>query len=210
MNYDEFYQSKFIKPENINPNKLPTVQIVKVELSEPNQEGNRQFIVHFNKTDQVLGLNKTNGDMIKTMYGSDTDHWIGQWIGLEARDALSFGEMKLRLFVIRPQDAQMKNRILAETGGQFQPPGDQGGMQSRQAPPQQYQPPPQQAHQQAPQQAPQQQYQPPAGDGGAFYNDDIRAIAGSGSNPASQPDRDALGNPVLPAADDFDDGDIPF
>lgn len=59
-------------------------------------------IVHFEKTDKKLGLNKTNGKTIAAMYGSETNEWIGKRITVYATTT-EFGSETVECIRVRPK-----------------------------------------------------------------------------------------------------------
>lgn len=110
MNYNDVYGGPFFRPDDL-PDRPVGLTIRDVELTEfeDRRTGDmkKQLVLHFEKTDKRLGLNKTNADAIAHMYGPETDGWIGQRIGVQVEDVRAFGEIKpaIRVLLRKPQPA---------------------------------------------------------------------------------------------------------
>jgi hypothetical protein len=88
--------------------KDATVTIAKVAAGELTGEGGRKAkkpIVWFEGKEKPLALNKTNGKIVATMYGTDTTKWIGQAITLYPTTTNFGGETKdcIRVRPKRPE-----------------------------------------------------------------------------------------------------------
>ena len=82
-----------------------TLTIRKVEAgSVTGSKGkkDKKPIVHFERTDKKLALNKTNGKVIAGMYGPDTDDWVGKRITLYATTT-EFGSETVECIRVRPK-----------------------------------------------------------------------------------------------------------
>jgi hypothetical protein len=80
---DEF-SSGSLKAEDLQGRDI-TLTIRGAELKTFKDDGagaDKKLAVQFLKTDKELICNKTNREVISTLYGDDTDHWIGQRITL--------------------------------------------------------------------------------------------------------------------------------
>jgi hypothetical protein len=54
------------------------LKISKAEAGEV--DGNAQMVLHFEGKERVLGCNKTNWQVLTSMYGTESDNWLGQTI----------------------------------------------------------------------------------------------------------------------------------
>ena len=83
VDWDQLYPGRFLKAGDFL-GKTPTLTIARVELDE--LEGNKgkkiTGILHFERTDKQLTLNKTNGLCLKAMLGRNVQEWVGKRITL--------------------------------------------------------------------------------------------------------------------------------
>lgn len=72
-----------------------TVVIKDVEMEEIGQGADKgdKPVVYFQGLAKGLVLNKTNGATISTLYGDDTDDWIGKPVALYSKDVEYQGKM---------------------------------------------------------------------------------------------------------------------
>jgi hypothetical protein len=71
------------------------VTIAKVELTKlRNTSGQLEdkFLLHFNRARKPLVLNKTNGDTIASLHGSQAEAWTGKEITLYPTTCMAFGQ----------------------------------------------------------------------------------------------------------------------
>lgn len=64
-------------------------------------KSDKKPIVEFEKTDKKLGLNKTNGRTIATLYGPDVEKWAGKRITVYATTT-EFGREQVECIRVRP------------------------------------------------------------------------------------------------------------
>lgn len=105
MNIFEEFPSKYLKAEDLK-GRTHSVTIERVEREEMN-DGKSKPTVYFRGVVKGVVLNKTNATLIASLYGPDTNAWIGQPI-------MVFPSVVL-------MDGQNKPCI------RFQPPAAQGG-----------------------------------------------------------------------------------
>lgn len=79
MNINEAFPSKYLKASDLQGG-TPTVTIDRVEMEMMGDD--RKMVVYFHGKQKGLVTNKTNANNIATLYGDDTDDWIGQKIML--------------------------------------------------------------------------------------------------------------------------------
>jgi hypothetical protein len=74
MKYSVFSPSKYLKPADLNGNRV-TVTISGVTKETVGND--ERLVVHFEGTGKGLILNKTNGSAIANVFGDDTEDWLG-------------------------------------------------------------------------------------------------------------------------------------
>lgn len=85
VDWDELYPGRFLKAGEFK-GKKPTLKIAAVNLEElvgdkgPQTKG----IIHFERTEKALALNKTNGICFKEMFGRKVQEWVGRRVTLYA------------------------------------------------------------------------------------------------------------------------------
>lgn len=81
-NIGEIYQSNsdFLKADDIG-NNFWTATISAVDMKSFD-DGSRKLLIMFHELDKGLVLNKTNADMIGSLYGPNTDAWLGKQVML--------------------------------------------------------------------------------------------------------------------------------
>ena len=79
MNIDKEFPSKWLKAHDLDGDTPLTISNV---TREKFQDGDSTVAVHFQGLQQMLGLNKTNANVIKGLYGADTDAWLGKMVVL--------------------------------------------------------------------------------------------------------------------------------
>ncbi len=79
MKLSELYPSRYLKSDDLD-GKEKTLTIKNIRMEEMGQEKEEKPVVSFSNTDKELVLNKTNGLVVASLYGEDTDAWIGKHI----------------------------------------------------------------------------------------------------------------------------------
>lgn len=86
------------------------VTIARVEVREVGAEKVKKGVVYFSEFDRGLVLNKTNSRTIASLYGSNTDDWIGEEITIY-RSETSFQNKTvpcIRVKDVRPEPAPVE------------------------------------------------------------------------------------------------------
>ena len=82
MRFNSLFPSKWLKSDDLEQPCVLRIKDVTIE-QVGGEGGDRKPVVHFVGYDKALILNKTNGDAIASLVGSDdTDDWIGARIEL--------------------------------------------------------------------------------------------------------------------------------
>lgn len=82
MDMDQVFPSKYLKAEDLGK-RSHEVTIASVQLEEmKDNDGGRSMkpMITFEGVEKGIILNKTNTETIKSLYGSESDDWIGQKI----------------------------------------------------------------------------------------------------------------------------------
>jgi hypothetical protein len=82
--FDELYPGRFLKAGQLGERK-PTVTILSVELDElvgENGQPKMKGVIAFREIKYQLALNKTNGELLKAMFGRDLNKWPGRRLTL--------------------------------------------------------------------------------------------------------------------------------
>lgn len=80
MNVDDLYPSKYLSASDLQ-GKEPTVTITQLTMEKMTDGQNKPCIFVNNRPKGII-LNKTNAMAIASMYGKNTDGWIGKRIKL--------------------------------------------------------------------------------------------------------------------------------
>ncbi len=79
-NYRSWFPSKYICAEDLRGEVVP-VTIERITQEEmPNGDGELRPVLYFRGAKKGMVLNKTNAKRIASIYGEDTDDWIGKEI----------------------------------------------------------------------------------------------------------------------------------
>jgi hypothetical protein len=81
MNFTDLYPSRYLTKGNFEKPALLTISRIEVENVAPdNMAPERKPVLFFAELEQGMVLNKTNGNTVASLYGANTDGWIGQRI----------------------------------------------------------------------------------------------------------------------------------
>lgn len=77
-NVNEIYGGEYLKKEHVT---RPTTLTIAATGMTTFEDGKKQIVLHFNRTDKVLGLNVTNANFCATAFQSfNSDDWVGKKI----------------------------------------------------------------------------------------------------------------------------------
>jgi hypothetical protein len=100
---NEMFPKPHITPDLLNkPYELVIKSIEQKEL-RPHNSPETRWIVHFEKTEKYLILNKTNASAIAGLYGPNTEGWIGKKVVLYTTKAKIKGVMRDVIRIRGPQ-----------------------------------------------------------------------------------------------------------
>ena len=80
MKTSEMFPSKFLKGDDRRG--TPTVKIASIAREVVGQDKEEKTIVYFEGFQKGMVLNRTNSDVIETLYGDETDDWVGEEVTL--------------------------------------------------------------------------------------------------------------------------------
>jgi hypothetical protein len=101
MNIEELFPSKYVKASDLS--QPQTLRISGIEM-EKMSDGEMKPVLYFGNSTKGLVLNVTNKNVIKELYGSDTDNWEGKPIQLIATTT-DFGGKVVDCIRLRPPKA---------------------------------------------------------------------------------------------------------
>lgn len=88
----EMLPSRFLKKDDVQQPMLVTINdIEQVNVAPQGQPDEMKWTMTFPELDKPLVLNSTNMHVIGSIYGDDTDGWLGQKIVLYSDPNVSFG-----------------------------------------------------------------------------------------------------------------------
>lgn len=127
MNINEMKETKYLKKEDVTPDKLVTIaNLVQEDLSMENQPPEMKWVMYFNEnlasdgSNKPIVLNWTNIQLCAIAVGSeDTDTWVNKQIVLFNDPTVSFAGKMTGGIRIRPAKNQQPSGP-APTGD-FQP-----------------------------------------------------------------------------------------
>lgn len=105
VKFSEHYGGSYLTAAAIPPGREVQVMIERV-ASEQLDDGHK-LVVYFVGKDKGLVLNKTNGSVIASVYGDESDHWLGKSIVIFRSQVMFSGKMTdcLRVRIPAPSQA---------------------------------------------------------------------------------------------------------
>lgn len=102
MNINEAFPSNYLKATDIK-GREPVVTISNWKVEKMGEDD--KLVIYFEGKEKGVVLNKTNATNIATMYGPETDNWIGKRIKLVTA-WVDFQGRSMEAIRIRPPDAE--------------------------------------------------------------------------------------------------------
>jgi len=108
MKLGEAFPSAFLKADDLGGRQVTvTIDHADMEVIGQGRDKASKLIIGFRGKEKKLVCNKTNANMIASMYGDETEGWIGKQITLVAREVEFQGEMVVAIRVLaKPAAAQ--------------------------------------------------------------------------------------------------------
>ena len=88
----KLFPSKYLASDDLN-GKTVTVKIDRVVMEEVGQQKDWKPVIYFQKAKKGMVLNRTNGNMIASEYGDDSDLWRGKTVLLRAEKVSFQGKL---------------------------------------------------------------------------------------------------------------------
>ena len=76
MNVNDVYQSNYLAASDVG-SRTPTVTITQVDLAKL-PDGSAKLCVFFNNKPKGMLLNKTNARLLSSLYGDESEGWLGK------------------------------------------------------------------------------------------------------------------------------------
>lgn len=98
MNANDMFPSKYLKASDLGDHK-PVVVISNIELENLGSEEapDKKPVLYFKGKDKGLACNKTNWNTLISLYGQETDGWIGKAIKLQSMEVQFKGRMTMAI-----------------------------------------------------------------------------------------------------------------
>jgi hypothetical protein len=74
------FPSKYLKGDDLKG--TPTVKIASIAREVVGQSNEEKTVIYFEGFQKGLVLNRTNSDVLESLYGDETDDWIGEEVTL--------------------------------------------------------------------------------------------------------------------------------
>ena len=122
MNINDEFQSKYLAAVEIGELK-PIVEIESIDVAEFGDAGEKRkkIVLSFAGKEKLMVCNKTNRNTLVTLFGPETDDWIGKKIKLFTDEVAFKGKMTLALRIssIRvPQNSSAAPKPAAVTANE--------------------------------------------------------------------------------------------
>lgn len=95
---NEVFPSKYIKAADLQGRE---VHVVIAEVTVEKMGDDRKLVMYFQGKEKGLVTNKTNANRVATLYGEDTDQWIGKEI-LLGTDFVDFQGRTVEAIRVKP------------------------------------------------------------------------------------------------------------
>lgn len=83
MRVNELHPTKYLSAGDLNEEKIiVTIRTVEMEEVGNEDEKSDKPVLYFEEIEKGMVINKTNTSTIATLYGGDTDEWVGEKITL--------------------------------------------------------------------------------------------------------------------------------
>ena len=86
----EMIQSKFLRKEDFDEDRILTIKGVKLE-DMPGDQGDQKWVLYFREEPKGMALNVTTIRVLEQAFGDDSDKWIGNRVKVYVDPNVSFG-----------------------------------------------------------------------------------------------------------------------
>jgi hypothetical protein len=94
MHMNDLFPSKFLSKDDLGDPKVFTIESVVKELVQTEEGKSEKAVVYFGEDTKPFILNKTNGEILFSELGGDTDEWEGRKVELFVDPNVRFGTKK--------------------------------------------------------------------------------------------------------------------
>lgn len=92
MNVNDLFPSKYLKAHDLSGKAYTlTIKVAKIEEVGHGAEKERKLAIGFEKATKLMLLNRTNAMIIASLYGPETDGWIGKAVIVYSARVKAFG-----------------------------------------------------------------------------------------------------------------------
>lgn len=104
MNVNQMFPSRYVTALDLNGSDVTAcIKIVVMEgMKNRNNKTESKPVVIFERATKGMVLNKTNAMTIASLYGPETDNWVGKSVTLYATEVEAFGK-QTKAIRIRPK-----------------------------------------------------------------------------------------------------------
>lgn len=90
MKVSEMIQSKFLRKEDFDEDRVMTIKGLKLE-DMPGDDGQQKWVLYFREEAKGMALNVTTIRVLEQAYGDESDAWIGNKVMVYVDPNVSFG-----------------------------------------------------------------------------------------------------------------------
>lgn len=114
----EMIQSKFLRKEDFDEDRVMTIKGVKLE-DMPGDQGDQKWVLYFREEAKGMALNITTIRVLEQAFGDDSDKWIGNRVKVYVDPNVSFGGKVVGGLRLRPPKAGPKEPTPPPTDSEF-------------------------------------------------------------------------------------------
>jgi len=97
----EMIQSKFLRKEDFDEDRILTIKGVKLE-DMPGDQGDQKWVLYFREEPKGMALNVTTIRVLEQAFGDDSDKWIGNRVKVYVDPNVRFGKESVEGLRISP------------------------------------------------------------------------------------------------------------
>ena len=86
----DMIQSKFLRKEDFDEDRIMTIKGVKLE-DMPGDQGDQKWVLYFREEAKGMALNVTTIRVLEKAFGDDSDMWVGKKVKVYVDPNVSFG-----------------------------------------------------------------------------------------------------------------------
>lgn len=110
---NDLFPSPYIAAADVENKPVVTIkQFTKKTMKNRDGEDEVKPVIYFNELEKGMVLNKTNADIIASLYGGVLEEWIGERIQLHAVMVEAFGKRALAIRVAEQKPVADKGKLI--------------------------------------------------------------------------------------------------